>query len=134
MKKTIILFSFCFFTVLIAFAQGNFPINYNQDAHYPKGDTALMVYFFKTINYSDEAIKNKVEGEAIFSLTVMPDSSITEIIPLSNIGYGIEKQVADLLKKLRYAPAIINETLYPATLIINVRINAMNNKALLIEK
>ena len=134
MKKPIILFFICFFTAMITFGQGNFPINYNQDAHYPKGDTALMLYFFKNVKYTDDAVKNNVTGTAIFSFTVMPDSSVSDIVPLSNIGYSLETQIADLIKKLRYAPAIINGALYPSTLIINIRINSADNKALLIEK
>jgi hypothetical protein len=136
MKKVTIIFSICFFTAIFAFGQDNtnFPVNYNQDAFYPKGDYALMMYFFKNIKYTDDAVKNNIKGTAVISFTVLPDSSVSEVVPLSKIGYGIEEQVADLTKKLRYAPAVINGTKYPSSIIINVRINAEDSKAVLIEK
>ena len=137
MKKTIIIFSICFFTAVLAFGQKydiNFPVRYNQDAHYPKGDTALMMYFLKNIKYTDEALKNEIRGTAMFSVMVMPDSSITEIIPLSKIGYGIEEQVAGLIKKLRYAPAVINWTSYSSSMILYVDIYYKYYNAEFIEK
>lgn len=136
MKKVITIFCICFFTAIVAFGQDdiNFPVNYNQDAFYPKGDLALTMYFFKNIKYNDDAVKNNIKGTAVMSFTVLPDSSVSEVVPLSKIGYGIEEQVADLAKKLRYAPAVINGTRYPSSIIINVRVNAEDSKAVLIEK
>ncbi|HNW89425.1 MAG TPA: energy transducer TonB [Bacteroidales bacterium] len=136
MKKLILVFGICFLTALLTFAQQglNFHVNYNQDAHYPKSDTALMMYFLKNIQYSNDAVKNNVTGTATFSFIVLPDSSATEIVPLSNIGYGLEEQVAGLIQKLHFAPAVINGSPYRSTMIMNVRINAADNKSGLIEK
>lgn len=133
MKKIMLIFCLFLFTATFASAQQelNFPVKYSQDAHYPQGDTALMKYFFKNITYSDEAVKNNITGIGTFSFIVMSDSTIREVVPLSTIGYGIESQIARLIEKLRYAPAVINGNPYAATLIINVRINAADQNAVL---
>lgn len=112
----------------------NFPVNYSQDAHFAKGDKALMMYFLKYINYSEEAVINNVRGTAVFSFVVIPDSTITDVLPLSNICYGIEDQVAGLIKKLHYAPAMISGSPYRSSVIINVIINSAHKNTLLQEK
>ncbi|HOY33191.1 MAG TPA: energy transducer TonB [Bacteroidales bacterium] len=130
MKKVIVFLVFCLFTTVFTFAQKdiNFQVSYSQDAHYPGSDTALLMYFMENLRYSDEAINSNVTGTAMLSFTVMPDSSITDVVPLSNIGYGLEAQVAELVKKLRYAPAVANGSPYKSNVIINVRINAADSR------
>ncbi len=134
MAKNIFVILICFLVIAGASAQSNFPVSYNQNAHYPKSDTALMLYFFKNIKYSDDAIKNNVKGTLQFRFTVRPDSTIKDVAPLNHIGYGLESQVAELISKLHFAPALMNNTPFSSTVIMEVNINADNyNKELIVK-
>ncbi|MCK9612971.1 MAG: energy transducer TonB [Bacteroidales bacterium] len=124
MKKIIFFYGICLFVWLHVAAQGNYSVKVNQNAHYSGGEFALAKYFLENITYSPEAIQNKLSGTAILSFTVKTDSTITDIIPLSNIGFNIEDEVSVWLKKLKYAPAMANGVAYQSNLIINVNIRA----------
>lgn len=77
-----------------------------QDAFYPKGEQALYSYVLYNTKYSEEAIKKYIEGTVELSFDVMPDSSVTNINIISDVGYGVGEAVKKLVGTLKFAPAM----------------------------
>ncbi len=126
--KTIISFLILILFPLLIFSQDNkdtqknpkdinFTVTKQQEPFYPKGDKDLFLYIWKNIKYSDSAIAKKVDGNVMISFDVLPDSSLSGIVVLSGVGYGIDEQVAGLFAPLKYAPGIMNGT--------NVKMNSV---------
>ncbi len=94
-----------------------------QEAHYPKGDQELFKYIFQNIKYPKAPIGEKIKGEIMLSFDVQPDSTITNVTTLKDVGFEIEKDIIKAIKKLKYAPAIQNGTKVPMNIIISVPIH-----------
>ncbi|OFX48213.1 MAG: hypothetical protein A2046_08300 [Bacteroidetes bacterium GWA2_30_7] len=93
---------------LNGFSQINQEIKTEQVAHYPEGDDAFFMYLTKTLNYSPEAKLDKIRGKLMFSFDVDADSTISNIVFMNNIGYGVEDSLKNLLTPLKFAPKIMN--------------------------
>jgi periplasmic protein TonB len=102
----------------------NFTFKTDQQPFYPTGDMALYTYFYNTISYSDTAISKKIAGEVMISFYVMPDSTLSEIMVLSGVGYGIDEEVVRVLTPLKYAPGIIDGEKIKMNVILNVPVRA----------
>jgi TonB family protein len=95
----------------------NISIVTDQEPFYPKGEQELYMHVLRSVKYSDEAKANQVKGEVMMSFDVLPDSSITNIVVISGPGYGIEDGVKEVIKGLKFAPAVQNG--------VRVRMNVM---------
>lgn len=135
MKKSICIVTYFMLFSLCIFAQENSTQNKNpndvnftfktdQQPYYPGGDVSLYTYFYNSIKYDEKAIAEKVSGEVMVSFYVMPDSTLSEILPLSNIGYGIEEEVVRVLAPLKYAPGKIDGENVKMNVIIYVPVRA----------
>jgi outer membrane biosynthesis protein TonB len=128
----ILLVILLYFLPALAICQGttknpkdvNFHEVKQQDPFYPAGDQALYTYIFNNIKYSDSAKVKLVEGNVMVSFDVQPDSTLSNIIVLSGVGYGIDEEVVRLLKPLKYAPGIMNGTKVKMNTIITVPVRA----------
>lgn len=89
----------------------NIKVITNTEPVFPKGDQELYNYVFSNINYSDEAKKKYVEGEVTLSFDVKTDSTVTNVIVISGVGYGVDEEVKRIIQKLKFAPAKQNGTL-----------------------
>jgi len=84
----------------------------------------LYTYFYNTIQYSDSAKVAKINGDVMLSFYVMPDSTLTDILVLSGVGYGIDEEVARVMAPLKYAPGMIDGEKVKMNVIINVPVRA----------
>jgi len=84
----------------------------------------LVMFFYKNITYSEEAIAKKISGNVMLSFDVLPDSTISNIAVLSNVGYGLEEQVVKLITPLKYAPGIQNGEAMKMNVILSVPVRA----------
>ncbi len=131
-KGVYILFLFLFVNITI-FAQEdqknrwdvNYDINYSQEAHYPEGDQAFYSYLFNSIQYSDEAIANRVVGNAMISFDVLPDSTISNIVVISSPGYGIDEEIVRVLSAIKFAPAVLEGNPKEQNMIITIPLRAV---------
>jgi TonB family protein len=103
----------------------NYDINYSQEAHFPDGDQAFYSYLFNSIRYSDEAIENRVAGNAMVSFDVLPDSTISNIIVISSPGYGIDEEIVRLLSTVKFAPAVLEGKPREQNMIITIPLRAV---------
>jgi periplasmic protein TonB len=102
----------------------NFTAVTQQEPFFTAGDQALYTYFFKNIQYSDSAVAKKISGNVMISFDVMPDSTISNSIVLTGVGYGVDEEIIRLLGKLKYAPGIINGQATKMNVILTVPVRA----------
>lgn len=102
----------------------NMEVVLEREPAFPGGERALYQYFYDSLNYSDEAITLKIEGEIMASFDVLPDSSLSNIQIISGLGYGIDEDFSRLLKKLKYLPSIQNGTPLKANVILTMPLRA----------
>lgn len=107
MKKNILLLLLIFFSI-VGFSQAdkqNIKVVTNSEPAYPKGDQELYNYVFSNINYSEEAKKKYLEGEVMLSFDVKTDSTVTNIIVISGVGFGVDEEVKRIVQKIKFLPA-----------------------------
>ena len=63
---------------------------------------------FYNIEYSQEAIDAKANGEVLLNFTVNADSSLSHFTVVKGLGYGIEESIIELMKQLKFAPGMVN--------------------------
>ncbi|MES2590794.1 MAG: energy transducer TonB [Bacteroidota bacterium] len=86
----------------------SFIVGTTAQPSFPKGDHALFMYVLHNVNYSEESKKKSIEGEVTLSFDVAADSSVSNIVVISSVGYGIETEVKRLVQKLKFIPAVEN--------------------------
>jgi protein TonB len=88
----------------------NIKVVTNTEPSFPKGDNALYQYVLMNVKYSEEAKKKYIEGEVTLSFDVKADSTVTNAIVISGVGYGVDDEVKKLVQSLKFIPAIQNGT------------------------
>lgn len=86
----------------------NMIVNVNQDPFYPPGDMKMYEHVFYNIEYSQEAIAAKANGEVLLNFTVNADSTLSNFSVVNGLGYGIEEDIIELMKQLKFAPGMVN--------------------------
>jgi len=102
----------------------NFSFKTEQEPYYPAGDNVLFAYFYNNIKYSDEAKAKNISGNIMISFDVMPDSSLTNIIVLSGVGFGIDEELVKLIEPLKYAPGIQSGVKTKMNVILTIPVKA----------
>lgn len=86
----------------------NMKVNVDQDPFFPAGDMKMYEHVFYNIEYSQEAIDANVNGEVLLNFTVNADSSLSDFSVVKGVGYGIEEDIIELMKQLKFAPGMVN--------------------------
>jgi TonB family protein len=66
--------------------------------NFPGGYQALQEYFYKSIKYPAEALKNKVEGRIYFSFKIDYDGNVKNVKVLRGLGAGLDEVAKDAMK------------------------------------
>ncbi|TCD29196.1 TonB family protein [Pedobacter psychrodurus] len=66
--------------------------------NFPGGYKALQEYFYKNIKYSEEALKNKVEGKIYFSFKIDYDGNVKDVKIVRGLGSGLDEIVKKVIK------------------------------------
>jgi protein TonB len=107
-------------------AQVNQQVKIAQEAQYPGGDQALVQYVYENIKWP-EATKGKlIMDEMTISLDVLPDSSVSNVLALKKVGFGIDEIVVELIKKKKFIPSIQNSTAVKMNIMVNIPIQVRN--------
>lgn len=80
----------------------------DAEPSFPKGDNELYQYVLYNLNYSEESKKKYIEGEVTLSFDVKADSSVSNVMLISGVGYGIDDEVKSLIGKLKFIPGVQN--------------------------
>lgn len=102
----------------------NMEVVMQQDAYYPAGEMALYKYIFMNVKYSDEAKDNDVEGDVMTSFSVGIDSTVSNIIIIKGVGFGVDEEIKRILKDMKFAPAIQNGEKTKMNLMFNFPVRA----------
>jgi len=86
----------------------NKPVVTDAEPSFPKGDNELYQYVLYNLNYSEESKKKYIEGEVTLSFDVKADSSVSNVMLISGVGYGIDDEVKSLIGKLKFIPGVQN--------------------------
>lgn len=113
LKKNIIIVILSLFSIS-GFAQETKPDKQNKqvvtdtEPSFPKGDNELYQYVLYNLNYSEESKKKYIEGEVTLSFDVKADSTVSNMVLISGLGYGIDDEVKKLIGKLKFIPGVQN--------------------------
>ncbi|MDD3685944.1 MAG: energy transducer TonB [Bacteroidales bacterium] len=132
MKKTLL-----FFTILIVFAAvtnaqdytdpQNMDVNYNREAEYPGGINKFIGDLWMLMEYSQEAIDAKADGEIMVSFDVEADSTVTGVSIIMGMGMGIDEEFERVLKTMKFAPALAEGNPVKMNVMLNIPIRVGPN-------
>jgi TonB family protein len=132
MKKTLL-----FFTILIVFAAvtnaqdytdpQNMDVNYNREAEYPGGINKFIGDLWMLMEYSQEAIDAKADGEIMVSFDVEADSTVTGVSIIMGMGMGIDEEFERVLKTMKFSPALAEGNPVKMNVMLNIPIRVGPN-------
>ncbi len=102
----------------------NFEVKTDREAEYPGGDRALVMYVYSNAPYSDEAIEARAEGTVMLSFNVNTDSTLTDFVVLQDTSPKCGPAVVELMKTLKFIPAIESGILVRRQKIISLMVRA----------
>lgn len=71
-------------------------------------------------DYTEDARRRGISGEAVFEIVVRADGSVGEIRMLQGLGYGLDQRAIDALRQWRFAPATLKGT--PVNVLVEVSV------------
>ncbi|MCX7862453.1 MAG: energy transducer TonB, partial [Bacteroidales bacterium] len=109
MKINIICFFLLFSCTLIYAQQSvNSQVVIEREAQFPGGESAMMRYIYENIRWPEHVKGITIDDIMMISLDVRADSLIENIVYLKKVGYSIDEQVVELLKRKKFIPSIQN--------------------------
>lgn len=122
----------CLLVLLSLFSQDysdpqNMDVNYNQEAEFPGGMNMFIQEVWAKMEYTEEAINARVDGEIMVSFDVNPDSTVSGVSIISGLDYGINEEFTRVLKSLRFNPAVAEGNRIKQNVILNVPIRVGPN-------
>ena len=102
----------------------NFAVTETQEIRFKGTDEELVTYFMQNVNFSEEAIAANAEGEVMLSFSVNFDSTVINPIVVKKFGYGVDEQMVELVKPLKFVPAKMNGVLIRQTHMISIPLRA----------
>lgn len=91
-----------------SYSQTNQQVNIQQEAQFPGGDHALIQYIYENMHWPEDIKGNVIDDQCMLSLDVRADSLIENIVFLKKVGFGIDEQIKELLKRKKFIPSIQN--------------------------
>lgn len=83
------------------------------------------LYGSPQINYPDEARKNGVEGTVKASFTIGSDGSVSDIVIIEGLPYGVDDAVRNGLRFLRFKPAKLVDQAVPVKMYFSYVVTAV---------
>jgi TonB family protein len=74
-------------------------------------------------SYSDPARKNRIQGVGMFNVLISPEGNPQQIQPLSLLGYGLDEQAYDALKKWKFKPVTAKDSGTAVPVIVPVEVS-----------
>lgn len=86
----------------------NFKVVTERNAEYPGGNEAMYMFFYRNMEFPAAARDNNVTGQVTVTFDVEPDSSVSHVEALDDLGHGTQAEAIRLVKLLKFGPAIQN--------------------------
>ena len=106
----------------------NLKVVLDKEPEYKGGEAALYKYINDSLLFTEEEITNKLSGEVMISFDVMPDSSLTNIGIVSGVSTGVDQQILQLFKKLKFGPSIQNGIALKMNVILSIPVRYRPNQ------
>jgi hypothetical protein len=74
-------------------------------------------------SFSDSARKNRIQGVGMFNVLISPEGNPQQIQPLSLLGYGLDEQAYDALKKWKFKPVTAKDSGTAVPVIVPVEVS-----------
>jgi len=137
--KKILLVIFTTTIGLAGFAQDysdpqNMDVDYNRDAEYSGGVNNFIVDLWNQMEYTQEAIDAKVDGEIMVSFDVEQDSTVSGISVISGLGHGVDEEFSRVLKSMKFNPALVEGNAVKMNMMLSVPIRVGPKSKLKIEE
>ncbi|SEL70693.1 TonB family C-terminal domain-containing protein [Chitinophaga rupis] len=81
-------------------------ITYSQEQQQQLADATASLY--ANLKYPFKAKENGVNGTVYVSFVVNSDGKISELEPMTKLGYGLEEAAVDAAKQLKFTPVAYN--------------------------
>lgn len=102
----------------------NIEVKTDREAEYPDGDRALLMKVYQNAPYSQEAIDGHAEGNVMISFMVNTDSTLTDFVVLQDVEPKCGPAVIEIMKTLKFIPAIENSTVIRRQKIVSLMVRA----------
>lgn len=127
MKKILLLVVICSFISVCVHSQDysdpqNMDVDYNRDADYPGGVNKFIADLWNSMEYTQEAIDARADGEIMVSFDVEADSTVTGISIISGMDYGINDEFTKVLSKMKFKPALVEGNPVKMNMMLNIPI------------
>lgn len=100
----------------------NSQVTIQREAEFPGGDAAMVRYIYENLVWPEQLKGTSIDDVMMISLDVRADSLIENIVYLKKVGYGIDEQVVELLKRKKFLPSIQNGIPVKMNVILNIPI------------
>ncbi len=98
----------------------NSQVTLQQEAQFPGGDEAMIKYIYENMHWPNDIKGNIIDDVCMISLDVRADSLIENIVYLKKVGYGIDEQIVELLKRKKFIPSIQNNIPVKMNIILSI--------------
>jgi TonB family protein len=132
MKKTLLFIIILLVFAAVTYAQDytdpqNMDVNYNREAQYPGGINKFIGDLWMMMEYSQEAIDAKADGEIMVSFDVEADSTVTGVSIIMGMGMGIDEEFERVLKTMKFSPALAEGNPVKMNVMLNIPIRVGPN-------
>lgn len=86
----------------------NMDVVYSSEARYQGEEAEMYSTIYKSINYSAEAKNASIDDNVMLSFDVNFDGRLQDFTLIHGVGYGIDEQIIEAIKKMTFSPAVMN--------------------------
>lgn len=129
MKKVLFIIISLFNSILVfAQTEGNLnsQVKIQQEAQFPGGDQALMDYIYTNMHWPENIKGNVIDDQCMISLDVRADSLIENLVFIKKVGYGIDEQISELLKRKKFIPSLQNNVPVKMNIMLTIPVQHRN--------
>ncbi|PKP03566.1 MAG: hypothetical protein CVU11_07935 [Bacteroidetes bacterium HGW-Bacteroidetes-6] len=119
MKTLLLLVSICLVTTISAQVINthdstkysdpqNMDVIYSGEAKYVGNETDMYAIIYKSIEYSQEAKDASIDDDVMVSFDVNFDGKLQDFVIVHGVGFNIDEQIVDAIKKMEFKPAVMN--------------------------
>jgi TonB family protein len=81
---------------------------YSGEAKYVGNETDMYAIIYKSIEYSQEAKDASIDDDVMVSFDVNFDGKLQDFVIVHGVGFNIDEQIVDAIKKMEFKPAVMN--------------------------
>lgn len=104
----------------------NMDVIYTSDAVCDFGELLMYKNIYDKIIYTEDAKKSNLNDTTIISFDVNFDNSLSSFTFINKVGYGIDEQIVEIIKTLKFRAAIANGIKVRQNIILKIPITTFS--------